>query len=155
MTLRVLLLSLLATALVVTTVAPVPASADGGPNDAPFDQSIADPELAARFESLTRELRCLVCQNQTIADSHAPLATDLRRQVHSMLERGASDREIIEFMTARYGDYVLYKPSLTPLTLLLWFGPFLLLGAACGLWWRAVRRRATLPEGLPEDGAGS
>lgn len=121
-------------------------AATGGPSDAPFDQSFADPILAARFEDLTRELRCLVCQNQSIADSHAPLATDLRRQVRDMLLRGASDDEIIEFMTARYGDYVLYKPPLSALTVLLWLGPFLLLMLAGTLWWRAVRRRAALPD---------
>jgi cytochrome c-type biogenesis protein CcmH len=101
-----------------------------------------DPVLAARFEALTRELRCLVCQNQSIADSHATLAADLRREVHEQLERGATDAEIIAFMTARYGDYVLYRPPFSAATLLLWAGPFLLLGIALGVWWRVVRQRA-------------
>jgi cytochrome c-type biogenesis protein CcmH len=109
-------------------------------DDAPLQ--FADPALAARYEALTRELRCLVCQNQTIADSHATLAGDLRREVREQLERGASDAEIISFMTARYGDYVLYRPPVTATTLLLWAGPFLLLGLALALWWRAVRRRS-------------
>ena len=113
--------------------------------DAPPEFS--DPVLAARFESLTRELRCLVCQNQSIADSHATLAADLRREVHEQLERGASDAEIIAFMTARYGDYVLYRPPFSAATLLLWAGPFLLLGVAIGVWWRVVRQRA-----VPVDG---
>ena len=107
----------------------------------------ADPALAARYEALTRELRCLVCQNQTIADSHATLASDLRREVREQLERGASDDEIIEFMTARYGDYVLYRPPLEATTLLLWAGPFLLLGIALALWWRVVRGRAVTDAG--------
>lgn len=102
----------------------------------------ADPALAARYEALTRELRCLVCQNQSIADSHATLATDLRREVREQLERGASDAEIVAFMTARYGDYVLYRPPLTATTVLLWAGPFLLLGLALALWWRALRQRS-------------
>ena len=106
----------------------------------------ADPALAARYEALTRELRCLVCQNQSIADSHATLAMDLRREVREQLERGASDAEIVDFMTARYGDYVLYRPPLTATTLLLWSGPFLLLGIALALWWRAVRRRSNTVE---------
>ncbi len=107
----------------------------------------ADPVLAARYEVLTRELRCLVCQNQTIADSHATLASDLRRVVREQLERGASDAEIIEFMTARYGDYVLYRPPLSASTLLLWAGPFLLLGIALAVWWRVVRGRAVTDVG--------
>jgi len=126
-------------------VALVPAAADG-PTDERFDASFTDPALAARYDALNRELRCLVCQNQTIADSHAPLATDLRHQVHDMLLQGASDDEIVAFMTSRYGDYVLYKPRLSPLTVLLWLGPFLLLGIAAALWWGAVRRRAALAD---------
>ncbi len=104
----------------------------------------ADPALGVRYEALTRELRCLVCQNQTIADSHATLAGDLRREVREQLERGASDAEIIAFMTERYGDYVLYRPPLTAATVLLWCGPFLVLGLALALWWRGVQRRATI-----------
>jgi cytochrome c-type biogenesis protein CcmH len=103
-----------------------------------------DPVLAARYEALTRELRCLVCQNQSIADSHATLASDLRREVHEQLLRGATDQEIIAFMTARYGDYVLYRPPFSASTLLLWAGPFLLLAIALGVWWRVVRQRAAL-----------
>ena len=136
-------LALLALAL---AGAPMLASAQDGPTDERFDASFEDPALAARYDELNRQLRCLVCQNQSIADSHAPLATDLRHQVHDMLQRGASDEEIVAFMTARYGDYVLYKPPLSPLTVLLWLGPFLLLGLAGALWWRAVRRRAALPD---------
>jgi cytochrome c-type biogenesis protein CcmH len=132
--------------LLLALAAPAAPAAESSPIDNRFDASFEDPALAARYDSLNRELRCLVCQNQSIADSNAPLATDLRRQVHDMLLRGSSDAEIVEFMTARYGDYVLYKPPLSPLTVLLWLGPFLLLGLAGALWWRAVQRRATLPD---------
>lgn len=109
--------------------------------------AFADPVLAARYEALTRELRCLVCQNQSIADSNASLAADLRREVREQLERGATDPEIIAFMTARYGDYVLYRPPVSAATLLLWVGPFMLLGIALGVWWRVVRSRAAPVEG--------
>jgi len=129
-------------ALALTMVPAARAAAPTSAIDQRFDESFDDPALAERYERLTRELRCLQCQNQTIADSHAPLATDLRHQVHRMLLAGSSDEEIVRFMTTRYGDYVLFKPPFNPLTALLWAGPFLLLGTALALWWRSVRRRA-------------
>lgn len=105
----------------------------------------ADPDLEKRVNALSAELRCLVCQNQTVADSDAPLAHDLRREVRTMLARGASDREVIDFMTQRYGDFVLYRPPVKGTTLFLWFGPGLLLvGGLAGLIW-TLRRRARLP----------
>ena len=85
------------------------------------------PEYEDRYQSLLNELRCLVCQNQTIAESDADLAKDLRTEVKKMLEEGATNAEIIEFMANRYGDFVLYKPVVKPKTYLLWFGPFLFL----------------------------
>ena len=93
-------------------------------------RQLADPKLQENYELLTKELRCLVCQNQTIADSNAELAFDLRRQVSEMLEQGKSNDEIIQFMTDRYGDFVLYKPAFKGKTLLLWIAPgaFLFLG---------------------------
>jgi cytochrome c-type biogenesis protein CcmH len=102
----------------------------------------ADPALAARYEALNRELRCMVCQNQSIADSNATLAADLRREVREQLERGATDEEIVAFMTARYGNYVMYRPPFGATTVLLWTGPFLLLAIALGVWWRVLRQRA-------------
>ncbi len=89
-----------------------------------------NPEQQAVFENLTSELRCLVCQNQTIADSNAELAADLRRQVYEMLEQGKSKQDIIQFMTDRYGDFVLYNPPFKAKTGVLWLGPvaFLLIG---------------------------
>jgi cytochrome c-type biogenesis protein CcmH len=91
---------------------------------------LSDPKQQETYETLTKELRCLVCQNQTIADSNAELAGDLRRQVYEMLQQGKSKQEIIQFMTDRYGDFVLYKPPFKGKTSVLWIAPvvFLLLG---------------------------
>jgi len=103
----------------------------------------ADPVAEKRLQGLSEELRCLVCQNQTIADSHADLAQDLRNQVRDMLRQGKSEAEILAYMTQRYGDFVLYRPPVKPLTWLLWFGPALLLVlAGLGLW-RMVRNNRT------------
>jgi cytochrome c-type biogenesis protein CcmH len=102
----------------------------------------ADPALEARMLAITSELRCLVCQNQTIADSHADLAQDLRRQVREMLERGDSNQQIIDFMTARYGDFVLYRPPLKATTAFLWFGPALLMVGGIGVLVLVLRRRS-------------
>jgi cytochrome c-type biogenesis protein CcmH len=104
--------------------------------------SADDPELEARVMQVAGELRCLVCQNQTIADSHADLAKDLRREVREMLAQGKSEREVREFMVARYGDFILYRPPLKASTLLLWIGPFALLAAAFWVHRRMVRDRA-------------
>ena len=111
--------------------------------DTPFE--FAQPEQAARYQRLAEELRCLVCQNQSLADSHADLAQDLRNEVYRMIPAGQSDREIIDFLVARYGEFVLYRPPVSPLTWLLWFGPALLLAIAGGVWWRIARRRPDLP----------
>lgn len=86
------------------------------------------PEYKERYHGLVNQLRCLVCQNQTIAESNAELAVDLRKRVHEMIEQGSSDDEIIDFMAARYGDFVLYNPPLKSSTLLLWFAPFIVIG---------------------------
>ena len=87
----------------------------------------ADPVAEKRLIALSEELRCLVCQNQSIADSHAELADDLRREIRGMIQAGKSDKEIIDFMVARYGDFVLYRPPVKATTLLLWAGPLLLM----------------------------
>jgi cytochrome c-type biogenesis protein CcmH len=95
-------------------------------------ERLDDPVLQQRYERLTRELRCLVCQNETIADSNAMLAADLRREVREMLTAGRTDAEIHAFLTERYGDFVLYRPPLTARTWLLWAAPvLLLLGGLC------------------------
>ena len=94
-----------------------------------------------RFRVLTEELRCPKCQNQNIADSNAPIANDLRREIHRMLDEGQSDEQIVDFLVTRYGDFVMYRPPLTAKTLLLWFGPAALLLLALLVVLNIVRRR--------------
>ena len=103
-----------------------------------------------RLKALSEELRCLVCQNQTLADSNADLAIDLRNQVKALIDQGKSDAHIKEYLVARYGDFVLYKPPVQRNTWLLWFGPFamLLLG---GLIWRRVQRRSNLTSNVESN----
>jgi cytochrome c-type biogenesis protein CcmH len=101
-----------------------------------------DPVLEERVKAISYELRCLVCQNQTIADSNAGLAIDLRNQVRDMLKRGMSDTDIREFMVARYGDFVLYNPPVKNTTVLLWLGPLLMLVIAGVLAIRVIRSRS-------------
>jgi cytochrome c-type biogenesis protein CcmH len=94
-----------------------------------------------RLKTLEEELRCLVCQNQSLADSNAPLAEDLRREVRALADAGKNDQEIRDFLVARYGDFVLYKPPVKATTWLLWFGPFALLLGGGVVWWLILRRR--------------
>jgi cytochrome c-type biogenesis protein CcmH len=118
-------------------------------------QAFDDPAQQERYERLIRELRCLVCQNQSIADSNATLASDLRREVRDMMEAGRSDDEIRGFMTERYGDFVLYAPPVAPRTWLLWLAPVLLLISGVGIAGAVVMRRAraakTDPSALDEE----
>lgn len=105
-----------------------------------------------RVMALAAELRCLVCQNQTIADSHADLAVDLRNQIREMLAKGQSETQIRAYMTDRYGDFVLYNPPLKTSTALLWVGPPLLLaGALLGLWLMLRQRQRAAPEAFDPD----
>lgn len=127
-------LKLLTTLLVL--LMPVLARADEAPPVA------ADPALEKRLMQLSSELRCLVCQNQSLADSHADLAVDLRNEVREQIKAGKSDDEIRGWMTARYGDFVLYRPPVKSTTALLWAGPFLLLIAALAALFVYLRRRA-------------
>ena len=108
-----------------------------------------DPALERRVASLAHELRCLVCQNQTLADSNAPLAQDLRNQIREQLKAGKSERDVIDFMVARYGDFVLYRPPFKAATVALWTGPFVLLLLGAWLLVRRVRKKAP-PPGLTE-----
>jgi cytochrome c-type biogenesis protein CcmH len=101
-----------------------------------------DPAKQERYERLIRDLRCLVCQNQSIADSNATLASDLRREVRDLMEAGQSDEQIRSFMTERYGDFVLYRPPVRPRTWLLWSAPALLLLGGIGIAVLVVSRRA-------------
>jgi cytochrome c-type biogenesis protein CcmH len=106
-----------------------------------------DPVAEARLKHLAVELRCLVCQNQTLADSNAPLAEDLRREVREMIAKNMSDQEIIDFLVQRYGDFVLYRPPVKATTALLWIGPFLLLaGGAVALGLVLKRRRQAVTD---------
>jgi cytochrome c-type biogenesis protein CcmH len=100
-----------------------------------------NPQVEARLKTLAVELRCLVCQNQTLADSNAPLAEDLRREVREMIAKDMSDREIIDFLVQRYGDFVLYRPPWKASTTLLWLGPFLLLIAGATALVLVLRKR--------------
>jgi cytochrome c-type biogenesis protein CcmH len=106
-----------------------------------------DPALEKRVQALAGELRCLVCQNQTLADSNAPLALDLRNQIREQLGRGSSERDVVEFMVARYGDFVLYRPPLKATTVLLWVGPFLFVGLGIFILIRRFSRKR--PEEQP------
>lgn len=104
-------------------------------------QQPVDPALRERLKKLEEELRCLVCQNQTLADSNAPLAEDLRREVRELAAQGKNDEQIKEFLVQRYGDFVLYKPPVKETTWLLWFGPFILLAGGLATWYVVLRRR--------------
>jgi cytochrome c-type biogenesis protein CcmH len=106
----------------------------------------ADPALEKRVMTLAEELRCLVCQNQTLAESNAPLAEDLRNQLREKMREGKSDREVVDFLVERYGDFVLYRPPLKGTTLLLWFGPLLLLATGLAVLLRRVQRRRKLAD---------
>lgn len=108
-----------------------------------------NPVAEARLKHLAVELRCLVCQNQTLADSNAPLAEDLRREVREMITKNLTDQEIIDFLVSRYGDFVLYRPPWKAATVLLWLGPFLLLGAGASALVVALRRRTRRPLDVP------
>lgn len=104
-----------------------------------FDSS----EQELRYRSLIDELRCLVCQNQNLADSNAELAQDLRGRTYKMIREGASDAQIVDYMVERYGNFVLYKPPLSATTIALWFGPAFILAIAVYAHWRHLRRRRT------------
>lgn len=105
-----------------------------------------DPVLEAKVMRISAELRCLVCQNQTIADSHADLAQDLRGQVRDMLRQGQSEAQILDYMTQRYGDFVLYRPPVKSTTTLLWYGPAALLIGGVIVLILVLRRRSKLPD---------
>jgi cytochrome c-type biogenesis protein CcmH len=106
-----------------------------------------DPAIEQRLNKLSQELRCLVCQNETLADSRADLAEDLRDEIRQQMKAGKSDKEIVAFLTDRYGQFILYRPQVTPTTYLLWFGPFvLLLGGLALLFYYIKQRRDLIPE---------
>lgn len=106
--------------------------------------SAADPILEERVMALSKELRCLVCQNETLAESRADLANDLRDQIREQMKAGKSDKEIVAYLTARYGKFILYNPPVDPTTYLLWFGPFVLLLAGLAVLFRYLKQRREL-----------
>ena len=110
---------------------------------------VEDPQIEQRMQALTQQLRCLVCQNETLADSHADLAEDLRKEIREQMKAGKSDREIIAFLTQRYGDFVLYKPPVKATTYLLWFGPFVFLLGGTLLLYRYVKHRREIIQDQP------
>ena len=103
-----------------------------------------DPVIEARMVNLAADLRCLVCQNESLAGSHAELAEDLRREIRDQMKQGKSDKEVVTYLTDRYGDFVLYRPPFRSYTLLLWLGPvlFLLIGGA--IWYATLKRRRAI-----------
>jgi cytochrome c-type biogenesis protein CcmH len=113
--------------------------------------SASDQALEKRVTALSEELRCLVCQNQNIADSHAELAIDLKNQVREKLREGMSEPQVLDYMVQRYGDFVLYRPPVRVATWLLWFGPFLLLSGGVVMLLLMLKRRRPQAEVLPES----
>ena len=109
--------------------------------DTPFE--FENPQNEQLYKELVIELRCLVCQNQSLSDSHAPLAQDLRNEVYKMINSGAQKQDIIDFLVERYGDFVLYKPALKKSTFLLWFGPFILLVVALSVAAVMIKNRSS------------
>ncbi|PUE39874.1 cytochrome c-type biogenesis protein [Limnohabitans sp. Bal53] len=107
--------------------------------------------VQARWDHIAAELRCLVCQNESLASSNAELALDLRRELRGLIEQGQSDADIRRFLVSRYGDFVLYKPEVKPVTWLLWFGPFVLLLGALALALRLMRRSPAAPPPLTDS----
>lgn len=112
--------------------------------------SFPDKESEQRYEKLTHELRCLVCQNETIAASNADLAKDLRQEIYEKVTAGQSDKQIVDFMVARYGDFVLYRPPFKPITILLWVGPFLMLATGLIILFMMIRRQGKTGQAQPD-----
>ena len=112
-------------------------------------QPIEDPAIESRMRNLTKQLRCLVCQNETLADSQAPLAEDLRREIRQQIKAGQTDQEIMAYVSQRYTDFVLYNPPVKASTYLLWFGPFALLLLGTAFLYRYLKRRREIIEVKP------
>jgi len=118
-----------------------------------IDEELAfdDPQLNERYQALIREIRCPKCLNESIADSNAPVAADLRREVRRLMGEGATDNDVKDFLSARYGEFVLYRPRVTQTTWALWAGPFVFLLIGAAVFWRILRVRGSQP--LDEDAA--
>ena len=113
------------------------------------EEAFDDPVLNGRYRSLIREIRCPKCLNESIAESHAPVAADLRREVRRLIGEGASDDEVKTFLSSRYGEFVLYRPPVSPATWALWAGPFVFLGVGGLVFWRILKTRSGQP--IDED----
>lgn len=137
-------------ALLLACALPVAAEAPAAPTPKQAQPNAEDPEIEARLIGLAADLRCLVCQNESLAGSHAELAEDLRREIREQMRAGKSDQEVIAYLTDRYGDFVLYRPPFKPVTYLLWIGPLLFLAIGGGAWYLTLRRRRAA-EALPAD----
>jgi cytochrome c-type biogenesis protein CcmH len=124
-------------------------SVAAGPAIAGEAQPNEDPQIEARMKALTEQLRCLVCQNETLADSRADLAEDLRREIRKEIKAGKTDPEIIAFLTQRYGDFILYNPPVKRTTYLLWFGPFVILLVGITVLYSYLGRRKKLIQDKP------
>ena len=105
-----------------------------------------DPLIEQRMVKLAEDLRCLVCQNESLAGSHAELAEDLRKEIRTQMKAGKNDKEVVAYLTERYGDFVLYRPPFKPVTYLLWLGPLLFLGLGGTVWYLTLKKRRTLKE---------
>lgn len=103
----------------------------------------ADVAIEARLMQLSRELRCVVCQNEALSESPAELAGDMRQEIRELMKAGKTDQEVLSFLTSRYGDFVLFRPPFKPVTYLLWIGPFVFLGFGVLVWFMALRARRT------------
>jgi cytochrome c-type biogenesis protein CcmH len=135
----------LALGLVIAAAAVAPAALAAAPAAVDAHGQLQDPALQARFEQITKELRCLVCQNESIADSNAELAGDLRQQVQELLVAGKSDDAIFDFMTQRYGEFVRFSPPLTAKSVFIWGAPFLMLLLGGVIIYRVARSRGAMP----------
>lgn len=141
----------LALALSLTAWATEPANT-AAPAPSTAQPLHADEAIEARMTRLSRELRCVVCQNEALSESPADLANAMRQEIRDLMKAGKTDQEVINFLTARYGDFVLFRPPFKPLTYLLWVGPFLFLGLGVLIWWVALRARRTF-QGAPVSNA--
>jgi cytochrome c-type biogenesis protein CcmH len=119
---------------------PTIASPDAPPTAQPL---FADVAIENRLTLLSRELRCVVCQNEALSESPAELATDMRQEIRELMKAGKTDQEVLSFLTSRYGDFVLFRPPFKPVTYLLWVGPFVFLGFGVLVWFMALRSRRT------------
>jgi cytochrome c-type biogenesis protein CcmH len=117
----------------------------GGAFPADAQEALDDPVLDARYRALTHEVRCPKCLNESIAESKAPVAAELRREIRRLLLEGASDDEIKTFLSARYGEFVLYRPRMTPTTIAIWAAPFILLALGAFVFWRILAARTNQP----------